>query len=199
MALWRGWLMAVCAVRWPQLPPEQIPTTNEESSTSVSHTSLSPPLCSLLSITAGPGISSGFEVKHSLIRWKNHKQLYAMKAVAEYGKPLSEYQWSWFVFLCSSSSGHLFLRVSDLLHFPVQFLLVSYQFFIFMYTKLYYISITIICHFLNFSSVFPRTTKDVFSFWKVARKEKGKQRPMPPGKLLHPCYKSFQTHHRKRG
>lgn len=77
----------------------------------------------------------------------------------------------------------------------------SYQFFIFMYTKLYYISRKIICHFLDFSSVFPITTKNIFSFWKLARKGQGKLRlrPMPPGKLLHPCNKSFQTHCGNRG
>lgn len=38
----------------------------------------------------------------------------------------------------------------------------SYQFF--MYTKLYYICIKLIYHFLNFSSILSRTTEDVFSF-----------------------------------
>lgn len=112
--------------------------------------------------------------------------------MAEYAKLISEYQWPWSVFMHSLNSEYPFLRVSDVLHFALWNIFRSCWFFIFMRRKLNYICIKLICHFLYFFSVLSRSTKDVFSFWKLAKKGEAWAKTNASRKLVQPCHKSFQ-------
>lgn len=92
----------------------------------------------------------------------------------------------------SLNSEYPFLRVSDVLHFALWNIFRSCWFFIFMHRKLNYICIKLICHFLYFFSVLSRSTKDVFSFWKLAKKGEAWAKTNASRKLVQPCHKSFQ-------